>query len=64
MTVKTYLSFDVGTKRTGIAIANSLTAHASGIETILHKKMARPIGLKLSNPSVSISQINLLLDCP
>jgi putative Holliday junction resolvase len=38
MTVKTYLGFDVGTKRTGIAIANSLTAHASGIETILHNK--------------------------
>ena len=36
MTIKTYLGFDVGTKRTGIAIANSLTSHASGIETILH----------------------------
>ena len=38
MTIKTYLGFDVGTKRTGIAIANSLTSHASGIETILHNK--------------------------
>ena len=38
MTVKTYLGFDVGTKRTGIAIANSLTVNASGIETILHNK--------------------------
>ena len=38
MTVKTYLGFDVGTKRTGIAIANSLTTHANGIETILHNK--------------------------
>ena len=38
MTIKTYLGFDVGTKRTGIAIANSLTLHASGIETILHNK--------------------------
>ena len=38
MTIKTYLSFDVGTKRTGVAIANSLTAHAIGIETILHNK--------------------------
>ena len=38
MTIKTYLSFDVGTKRTGIAIANSLTVNASGIETILHNK--------------------------
>jgi len=38
MTIKTYLGFDVGTKRTGIAIANSLTAHANGIETILHNK--------------------------
>ena len=26
MTIKTYLGFDVGTKRTGVAIANSLTA--------------------------------------
>ena len=38
MTVKTYLGFDVGTKRTGIAIANSLTSHASGIDTVLHHK--------------------------
>ena len=38
MTIKTYLGFDVGTKRTGIAIANSLTAHANGIETIFHNK--------------------------
>ena len=38
MTIKTYLGFDVGTKRTGIAIANSLTSYASGIETILHNK--------------------------
>ena len=38
MTIKTYLGFDVGTKRTGIAIANSLTSHASGIDTIIHNK--------------------------
>ena len=38
MTVKTYLGFDVGTKRTGIAIANSLTSHANGIETVTHNK--------------------------
>ena len=38
MTVKTYLGFDVGTKRTGIAIANSLTSHARGIDTVLHHK--------------------------
>jgi len=38
MTIKTYLGFDVGTKRTGIAIANSLTTHANGIETIFHNK--------------------------
>ena len=38
MTIKTYLGFDVGTKRTGIAIANSLTSHASGIETVIHHK--------------------------
>ena len=38
MTIKTYLGFDVGTKRTGIAIANSLTSHANGIETVAHNK--------------------------
>ncbi|MBE8190301.1 MAG: Holliday junction resolvase RuvX, partial [Candidatus Thioglobus sp.] len=29
MSVKTYLGFDVGTKRTGVAIANSLSQQAS-----------------------------------
>ena len=38
MTVRTYLGFDVGTKRTGIAIANSLTSKAHGIETVIHNK--------------------------
>ncbi len=38
MTVKTYLGFDVGTKRTGVAIANSLTTHAVGIDTVIHHK--------------------------
>jgi len=38
MTIKTYLGFDVGTKRTGIAIANSLTAQANGIATVIHNK--------------------------
>ena len=38
MSVKTYLGFDVGTKRTGVAIANSLTNKASGIETVSHHK--------------------------
>ena len=38
MTVKTFLGFDVGTKRTGIAIANSLTSKAHGIETVIHNK--------------------------
>ena len=38
MTIKTYLGFDVGTKRTGIAIANSLTAKANGIATVIHNK--------------------------
>ena len=38
MTIKTYLGFDVGTKRTGIAIANSLTAQANGITTVIHNK--------------------------
>ena len=38
MSIQTYLGFDVGTKRTGIAIANSLTSHAKGIETVKHNK--------------------------
>ena len=38
MSVKTYLGFDVGTKRTGVAIANSLTNKASGIETVRNHK--------------------------
>jgi putative Holliday junction resolvase len=38
MIIKTYLGFDVGTKRTGIAIANSLTAQANGIATVTHNK--------------------------
>ncbi len=36
--IQTYLGFDVGTKRTGVAIANSLTNHASGIEVVTHHK--------------------------
>jgi len=38
MTIETYLGFDVGTKRTGVAIANSLTAQANGIDTVRHNK--------------------------
>jgi putative Holliday junction resolvase len=38
VSIKTYLGFDVGTKRTGIAIANSLTNQANGIETVIHHK--------------------------
>ena len=38
MSVKTYLGFDVGTKRTGVAIANSLIRQASGIEVVTHHK--------------------------
>jgi len=38
VSVKTYLSFDVGTKRTGVAIANSLTNKTSGIETVRNHK--------------------------
>ncbi len=38
MTIETYLGFDVGTKRTGIAIANSLTQQAAGIEVVSHHK--------------------------
>ena len=38
MIVRTYLGFDVGTKRTGIAIANTLTSKAYGIETVINNK--------------------------
>lgn len=38
MKIETYLSFDVGTKRTGVAIANSLTLQANGIEVVSHHK--------------------------
>lgn len=36
MSVETYLGFDVGTKRTGVAIANNLVAQASGIEVVVN----------------------------
>ena len=38
MKVETYLGFDVGTKRTGVAIANSLTLQASGLAVVTHHK--------------------------
>ncbi|HIB28854.1 MAG TPA: Holliday junction resolvase RuvX [Candidatus Thioglobus sp.] len=38
MNIETYLGFDVGTKRTGVAIANSLTQQATGIEVVSHHK--------------------------
>jgi putative Holliday junction resolvase len=38
MSIETYLGFDVGTKRTGVAIANNLIAQASGIEVVQHHK--------------------------
>ncbi|SMM97763.1 Putative Holliday junction resolvase YqgF [uncultured Candidatus Thioglobus sp.] len=38
MNIKTYLGFDVGTKRTGIAIANSLTHTANGIDVVSNNK--------------------------
>ncbi len=38
MNVKTYLGFDVGTKRTGVAIANNLIAQANGFEVVVHHK--------------------------
>lgn len=36
MSIETYLGFDVGTKRTGVAIANNLISQAVGIEVVLH----------------------------
>lgn len=35
---KIYLGFDVGTKRIGVAIANSLVKQAKGIETVINNK--------------------------
>lgn len=34
----TFLGFDVGHKKTGVAIANSLTNHAKGLTAIQHNK--------------------------
>jgi putative Holliday junction resolvase len=36
--IETYLGFDVGTKRTGVAIANSLTQTANGIGVVKNNK--------------------------
>lgn len=36
--IKTYLGFDVGTKRTGVALANSLTKQASGLSVVKNHK--------------------------
>ena len=36
--IETYLGFDVGTKRIGVAIANSLTCEASPLDVIKHHK--------------------------
>ncbi|MBT5784181.1 MAG: Holliday junction resolvase RuvX [Candidatus Thioglobus sp.] len=36
--IQTYLGFDVGTKRTGVAIANSLTSQATGIHVVKNHK--------------------------
>ncbi len=41
MNIKTYIGFDVGRKRTGVAIANSLTNTAKGLDTIYHHKDGR-----------------------
>ena len=38
MKIETYLGFDVGTKRTGVAIANSLTRQAHGIDVVENNK--------------------------
>ncbi|CAC9965600.1 Putative pre-16S rRNA nuclease YqgF [uncultured Gammaproteobacteria bacterium] len=38
MGIETYLGFDVGTKRTGVAIANSLTHTAKGIGVVKNNK--------------------------
>ncbi len=36
--IQTYIGFDVGTKKTGVAIANSITKVASGIGVVKHYK--------------------------
>ena len=62
MTIKTYLGFDVGTKRTGVAIANSLTAQANGIDTVIHNKDGSTNWKDLEALSVSIIQMDSSLD--
>jgi putative Holliday junction resolvase len=49
MTIKTYLGFDVGTKLTGVAIANSLTSQANGIDTVIHNKNGSTNWVDLEN---------------
>ncbi len=38
MSIQTYLGFDVGTKKTGISLGNTLTNTAQGIDCIMHHK--------------------------
>ncbi len=38
MDIETYIGFDVGKKRTGVAIANSITKVANGIGVVKHYK--------------------------
>jgi len=38
MVISTYIGFDVGTKRTGVSIANSLTMQANGISVVKNHK--------------------------
>ena len=64
MTIKTYLGFDVGTKRTGVAIANSLTSSANGIETVTHNKDGSTNWSHLEQSSSSITLMHLLLAYP
>ena len=66
--IQTYLGFDVGMKRTGVAIGNSLTKQAAGLVTLKHltknKANWQPIDtyIKQYQPSKLIVGIPLTQD--
>lgn len=60
MNIKTYLGFDVGKKRTGVAIANSLTHNANGISAIKNHKDGS-VNFSDFDVIINAHQINLFI---
>jgi putative Holliday junction resolvase len=60
MQIQTFLGFDVGTKRTGVAIANSLIGVARGIGVVNHYKNGAT-NWEAIDQLVSIHQPNQLI---